>query len=47
MGRKGIFPSLRVFVPVTLLDWALYCVKNVCPVVGVSSNEDQTMAHIF
>jgi hypothetical protein len=31
-------------LPVTPLDWALYSVKNVCPVVGVFSDEDQTVA---
>lgn len=30
--------------PVTPLDWALYSVKNVCLVVGVSSDDDQIVA---
>jgi hypothetical protein len=41
MGEEGDF-----WPPITLLDWALFCVKNVCPMVGVSCEgvEDQTMA---
>jgi hypothetical protein len=40
-GEEGDF-----WPPITLLDWALFCVKNVCPMVGVSCEgvEDQTMA---
>jgi len=41
------FPSLmETFPPVTPLDWALFCVENICPVVGVSceENKDQTVA---
>ena len=37
-GEEGDFCP-----PITSLDWALFCVKNVCPRVGVSC-DDQTMA---
>ncbi|GLT61164.1 hypothetical protein SLA2020_338880 [Shorea laevis] len=30
--------------PVTPLDWALFNVKNICRVVGVSGDKDQTVA---
>lgn len=45
VGEEGDFPfPLDVCPPVTPLDWALYSVKNVCPVVGVFGDKDQTMA---
>jgi hypothetical protein len=47
-GSVGVLSSALVVrdvsSPVTLLDWALSSVKNVCPVVGVSGDEDQTVA---
>jgi hypothetical protein len=34
-GEHGDFPSpLAIFPPVTPLDWALYCVKDICLLVG-------------
>lgn len=30
--------------PITPLDSALFSVKNICPMVGVSGDEDHTMA---
>lgn len=38
VGEDADFPSpMETFHPVTLLDWALFCVENICPVVGVGS----------
>ncbi len=36
----------RFFSPATPLDWALFCVQDICPVVGISceGHEDQTVA---
>jgi hypothetical protein len=46
-GDDGDFPSPLDFVPpITPLDWALFCVKDVCLVVGVLCEglEDQIVA---
>lgn len=47
MGGGWGFPlPCGDFPAVTPLDWALFCVENICHVVGVSceGNKDQTVA---
>jgi hypothetical protein len=45
-GEDGNFPTSGICPPMTPLDWALFCIKDIGPVVGLSceGNEDKAVA---